>query len=197
MADNSQRCHWDSGQDSRYYKAGNTLLQRTLSSFYRLWGWFNIRSDSMVRGQWLWAQGPGTGAVGPCRWGILLISLVQRALTQLLWGLSWDKDSPMMSTGKAPQNTGDEWVWKGSVEVTLCNHLLWQGFLKAVTMNRAFLSVCKEGNSTDSLGNLCLCSVTHLVFRDSCLYFSSYPLPLLLSLGNTGWPFPQLFLLCG
>lgn len=122
-----------SGRDSRYYKAGKTLLQRTLSSFC---------GDGLISGQipwWegksLWAQGPGTGAVGPCRWGMLLTSLVQRALIWLLWRLSWEKDSPMMSTGKAPQNTENYWVWKDSVEVTSCNHRLRQGLLEPATQD--------------------------------------------------------------
>lgn len=36
----------------------------------------------------------------------------------------------MMCTGKAPGNDQD---WKGSLEVTLCNHLLWQGLLEPLT----------------------------------------------------------------
>lgn len=156
-------------RDVTGFRQGQQILQSWKDPaagplFVAWWGWFNLRSDSMVRDHWLWVQGPGIGADGPrCRWGILMTSLVQRALTQLFWGLSWDKDSPMMFTGKTPQNTENDWVWKGYVEVTFSNQQLRQGLLEPATMNKVFPRMCKEGNSTGSLGNLCLCSVTHLV----------------------------------
>lgn len=54
-------------------------------------------------------------------------------------------------------------------------------------MCRWLLKLCKEGNSSTSLDNLCLCSVTlmvkqcFLMFRQHVLCFGLYSLPLVLS----------------
>lgn len=95
MANNPQRRHRLQARTADTTKLEKPCFRGPCPPFVAWWGCFNLRSDPKVRGQWLWTRGPGTGAVGPCRWGILLTNLVQRrALTQLLRavtgeGLHW------------------------------------------------------------------------------------------------------------
>lgn len=93
MADNSQRCHRVGVRTADNTKVGRPCFRGPCLLFVAWWGWF-------TSGQMPWWEASDCEhkglAVGSCIWGILLTSLVQRrALTQFLWGLSWQRNRPL------------------------------------------------------------------------------------------------------
>jgi len=103
-----------------------------------------------------------------------------RPIYKRLWKRKGDLNHRMAEFGR------DLWRWSGPIS------LLKQGHPELVAQDhvqRAF--EYSPGDSTNSLGNLCQCSVTFMLtkyflkFRANCLCFSVCPLPLVLSLGTT------------
>lgn len=96
----------------------------------------------------------------------------------------WAPDKPKS------QNHGiTDWL---KLEGTSWGHLVQPPSSRRLPRIRWLLKISKENNTTASLGNLYLCSVTHrlkknfLIIRETILCFNLCPLPLVLLLGTTG-----------